>query len=348
MADPRRPSPVPAAGLMDPLVRYLGAEIEAQKQVDPFRRSARFVSMLVPALRVINAYFGAEVRGFEHLPKRGPFLVVGNHSGGAVPADLYFFLLRWIEERGPKAPLYALAYDLNFVNPALGRMLRWAGCLPANPQNARKALARGAAVIVFPGGDYEVFRPWTERNRIAFGGRTGFVKLALSAGVPVVPMTIHGAHQSTFVLTRGRRIARVMGIDRLNVNVFPLIWNIPLGLTSAAVPSVQLPAKVTVQIGRPLQWARYGKAAARNQAVVQRCYDEITGIMQRTLDELDAEHPYPIFERLQELSPMRVLAQVPAWLAGGTPPPPRERPRAAPHRHATRIPRRAARRRRGK
>ena len=320
MADPKRPSPAADAGLMAPLVRSLGAEIEAQKHVDPFQRSPTFVSMLVPALRVINAYFGAEVRGWEHVPKRGPFLVVGNHSGGAEPADLYFFLLRWIEERGPKAPLYALAYDLMFGNPVIGPLLRWSGCIPANARNARKALARGAPVVVFPGGDYEVFRPWTERNRIEFGGRTGFVKLALSAGVPVVPMTIHGAHQSTFVLTRGRRIARVMGIDRLHVNVFPLIWNIPLGLTPAAVPSVQLPAKVTVQIGRPLRWARYGKKAARNQAVVQRCYDEITRTMQLTLDELDAEHPHPIIARLQELSPTRLLAQVPAWLAGGTAP----------------------------
>jgi len=320
MADPKRPSPAADAGLMAPLVRSLGAEIEAQKHVDPFQRSPTFVSLLVPALRVINAYFGAEVRGWEHVPKRGPFLVVGNHSGGAEPADLYFFLLRWIEERGPKAPLYALAYDLMFGNPVIGPLLRWSGCIPASPRNARKALARGAPVVVFPGGDYEVFRPWTERNRIEFGGRTGFVKLALSAGVPVVPMTIHGAHQSTFVLTRGRRIARVMGIDRLHVNVFPLIWNIPLGLMPAAVPSVQLPAKVTVQIGRPLRWARYGKKAARNQAVVQRCYDEITHAMQLTLDELDAEHPYPIIERLQALSPTRLLAQVPAWLAGGTAP----------------------------
>ena len=320
MADPRRLSPAAGAGLMDPLVRYLDAEIAAQKHVDPFQRSPTFVSLLVPALRAINAYFGAEVRGWEHVPKRGPFLVVGNHSGGAEPADLYFFLLRWIEERGPEAPLYALAYDLMFGNPVIGPLLRWSGCIPANPENARKALARGAGVVVFPGGDYEVFRPWTERNRIEFGGRTGFVKLALSTGVPVVPMTIHGAHQSTFVLTRGRRLARVMGIDRLNVNVFPLIWNIPLGLMPAAVPSVQLPAKVTVQIGRPLRWARYGKKAARDETVVRQCYDEITRTMQETLDELDAEHPYPILERLQELSPTRVLAQVPAWLAGSTPP----------------------------
>ena len=53
-------------------------------------------------------------------------------------------------------------------------------------RHAKSAFMGG--VVVFPGGDYEVFRPWTERNQIEFGGRKGFIVLALSAGVPVVPI----------------------------------------------------------------------------------------------------------------------------------------------------------------
>ena len=58
------------------------------------------------------------------------------------------------------------------------------------------------------------------------------------------------------MLTRGRRLAQRMGLTRLRVKVFPPIWNIPFGITPAFVPSFQLPAKVTIQLGEPLDWSR--------------------------------------------------------------------------------------------
>lgn len=291
------------AGLFGPLVDVLNATISTETRRNPFQRDPAFIAQLRPLIKAINFYFGTTVRGWQHVPRRGPFLIVGNHSGGAEPNDFWFLLDAWIEQRGVDAPLYGLGYDLLFGMPVVGPMLRRIGVVPASHANAKRALARDAAVVVFPGGDYEVFRPWTERNRIEFGGRTGFIELALTAGVPVVPMTIHGAHQSTLALTRGRRIARWTGIDRLDVNVFPFIWNIPFGLTPAFIPSVQLPAKVTVQFGKPLDWSHYGAAAARDSAVLKRCYGEITRSMQRTLDALARQHPYPVISRIAELTP---------------------------------------------
>lgn len=296
-----------AQGLLAPLVRPIEAAVRRAKAEEPFQRDPRMVARLMPLLRALNAYYGTEVRGWENLPSKGPFLVVGNHSGGAETADLAFFLGKWIETRGAGAPLYALTYDLMFGYPIVGPWLRWFGAIPASHENARRALALGAAVVVFPGGDHEVFRPWSDRNRIDFGGHDGFVKLALSTGVPVVPMTIHGAHQSTLVVTRGRQLARWMGMTRMHVNVFPLIWNIPLGLTPAFVPSVQLPSKVTVCLGKPLDWSRHGPARADDPAVRARCYRQITRRMQQTLDGLARERPNPVLARLDELRPSRIV-----------------------------------------
>ena len=228
----------------------------------------------LPVLKAWTLYFGAEVRGWENLPAAGPYLVIGNHSGGAETNDAAFFMARWIEEKGPEAPIYGLAYDLLFAYPVVGKLFPKLGMLPASAENARKALAQDAVVLDFPGGDYEVFRPWTHRNKIEFGGRKGFIKIALETGVPVVPMTIHGAHQSTFVLTRGRELAHRLGLERLRIKVFPLIWNIPFGLTPAYVPSLQLPAKVTVQLGKPLDWSRSRprefRRPARPRTLLQR------------------------------------------------------------------------------
>jgi 1-acyl-sn-glycerol-3-phosphate acyltransferase len=227
-----------------------------------------------------------------------------------------------VKERGAAAPLYSLAYNLLFAAPLLGTTLRRLGIVPASHSNARWALAMGAAVCVFPGGDYEVFRPWSERNRIDFGGRTGFIKLALATRVPVIPMTIHGAHQSTLVLTRGRGIAHATGLDRLQVKGFPFVWSIPFGPVPAFVPSLPLPSKVTVHFGAPLDWSHYRRTQARDPAVLRACYEQITDRMQKTLDRLAREHPHPLIDRLRELgSPRRAI---PRTALGGT---------ARPHDH---------------
>ncbi len=306
MQNPRGPLPTAFA----PLLEAIDSAIRSELTQDPFQRDPAFVSRLLPLVNAVNAYFGTEIRGWENVPQRGPVLIVGNHSGGAETSDAAPLLARWVEDRGVAAPIYFLGYDLLFTYPIVAPLLRKLGLLPASQATARQALRRRAAVAVFPGGDYEVFRPWSERNTIDFGGRTGFIELALSMGVPVVPMTTHGAHQSTIVLTRGRRIARLAGLNRLHIKVFPFIWNIPLGLTPAFIPSAQLPAKVTVQFGKPLDWSRYGRHKAKDAAVLDACYQEITATMQETLQALATERPYPILTRMNELLPGNILRRI--------------------------------------
>jgi anaerobic selenocysteine-containing dehydrogenase/1-acyl-sn-glycerol-3-phosphate acyltransferase len=298
-------------GILRSLVGMLASRVETKTSDDPFGRDAHFMARVRPLIKAVNLYFGTEVRGFENLPKRGGCLIVGNHSGGAETTDLWLLLDKWIDERGPEARIYALAYDPLFSYPGIAPWLRKLGILRAGHADARRALEGGAPVVVFPGGDHELSRPWNERNLIEFGGRTGFIELAISAGVPVVPMTIHGVHQSTVTLTRGSETTRWTGRDRLHVKVFPFIWNIPLGLTPAFVPSLQLPAKVTVQIGEPLAWSRHRRDQADDPDVLQSCYDEITDVMQRTLDDLAAQHPHPILTRLNELRPSRLIRRLP-------------------------------------
>jgi 1-acyl-sn-glycerol-3-phosphate acyltransferase len=167
-----RPPPPPANALerlMRPLVHGLDTALAQHRRTNPFGRDPSLLREMVPLLRALNFYFATEVRGWENLPARGPFLVVGNHSGGAESHDFWFFLATWLERRGADAPLYSLGYDVLFAYPGLPTFLRRVGIIPANHANARRALARGAAVVVFPGGDHEVFRPWSERNRIVFG-----------------------------------------------------------------------------------------------------------------------------------------------------------------------------------
>jgi 1-acyl-sn-glycerol-3-phosphate acyltransferase len=293
---------------IEPFVSKIDSSLEESFREDPFQFDPESVASALSGLWAINSYFGAELRGWENVPSSEPVLFVGNHSGGLITIDAVPLMLRWYESRGCEKPLYGLAHNILFAIPDVGPRLRRCGCLPASHENAERALDKGESVIVFPGGDYEVFRPWAERNEIHFGGRMGFVELAIRKGIRVIPMTIHGAHESTFVLTRGHRLAMRAGLDRLKVKVFPITWSIPFGLVPAFIPSIPLPSKLTVELGEPLDWSVHSPDQADDPEIVSRCYEEITRRMQESMDRMASEHPNPILTRLGELGPGRFLA----------------------------------------
>jgi len=199
-----------------------------------------------------------------------------------------------MSRRGIGAPAYLLAYDLLFAMPGIGPFLRQLGAVPARTDEAESALVRGACVLVYPGGDLEACRPWTQRNKVDFAGRKGFVRLALRCGVPVVPVAAHGGHHAVVVLARGDRLAQAAGLRRLRINVFPLLAGFPFGVTSVLTPPLPMPAHLTLEFLPALDWTAYGPAAAGDTRTVSACYEEITGRLQAALDHLSAEHPYPL------------------------------------------------------
>lgn len=271
------------------LIDRLGERVERHLSDDLTGRDPRFIERLTPVLDVMLRYFDPEIRGFERLPAHGPVLIVGNHSGGIYMPDYWAFLRRWIRERGTAEPLYSLGFDFMFSLPGVRSMARRMGSVPANHRNAGWLLEHGASVIVYPGGDADDYRPWTERHRVDLHGRMGFVRLALRQQVPVVPMVAHGSHDVIIVLARGEALAHRLGLDKLRINVLPL-----------NVPPVPLPAKVTVRVCEPVDWSHLPPRAADDPAIVRRCYEEILGRMQANLDELVAELPHPIFGRLRD------------------------------------------------
>ena len=268
---------------------------------DPFAwRDPDFIRRQIGAVDRYLHYFSPVVRGLENLPDTGPVLVVGNHSCLFWMPDVFVVARSISERRGLDIPSYALGYDLLFRVPGLGTVLRRLGALPASDGVARRALDSGALVLVYPGGDREAARPWSERDRIDFGGRRGFIRLALRAGVPVVPVVAHGSHHAIFIASSGERLAHAVGLDRLRIKVLPVFLT-PLGFTSVLRPPLPLPAAVTVQFLPALDWRSYGSDAAADDRVVDACYDEITCTMQSALDGLAAELPHPVLRGIGRL-----------------------------------------------
>ncbi len=161
-----------------------------------------------PLLELFAAYYRPEVRGFDDLPASGPCLVVANHSGGGAPPDMPILLTRWWRRRGVEEPVYGLFHSFFIGLPGFRSVLTRFGALEAGWEAAGAVLEAGGIVLVYPGGDHEAFRTWKDRNRIDLAGRTGFVKLALRTGVPIVTAVSIGVQDSIFVLTRVERPAR--------------------------------------------------------------------------------------------------------------------------------------------
>jgi 1-acyl-sn-glycerol-3-phosphate acyltransferase len=263
---------------------------EAQRRVpraDLDERDPDYIRETLPGLWMLaSLYFRAEVRGLQNIPEEGPVLLVGNHSGGNVTPDTHVFTLAFSTYFGVERRFFQLAHNLVLSMPGLG-MLRKYGTVAATPENAEQALDVGAALLVYPGGDYEVHRPTWESARVDFGGRKGFIRLAQRKGVPLVPVVAIGGQETALFLSRGERIARLLGLDRMfRLKVLPVSLALPWGLNVGdMLGHIPLPAKITMQVLEPIDVSGMGEDEA---------YELVTREMQKALTGLDAERAVPL------------------------------------------------------
>ncbi|WP_242016736.1 MULTISPECIES: lysophospholipid acyltransferase family protein [Trichocoleus] len=242
-------------------------------------------------------YFRVRTDGWHHLPQQGPMLIVGSHNGGLAAPDMFMFLYDWVQRFGPERLAYGLMHPsvwrapVPLIAPAAAQI----GAVIAHPQMAIAAFRRNAAVLVYPGGPEDVFRPHNQRHKIEFAGRRGFIKLALREGVPIVPVISEGAHDTFFVLGDFYEQARqlhewgmpwLLGIDPV---VFPLYLGLPWGLGIGPLPNIPLPVQIHTRVCTPIVFERSGRAAASDRAYVEVCYQQVCAQMQADLDRLVAE-----------------------------------------------------------
>jgi 1-acyl-sn-glycerol-3-phosphate acyltransferase len=238
---------------------------------------------------VIKRYFRAEVRGLESIPKAGGALVVSNHSGGMFTPDVLIFAPAVYDKFGFDRPVYTLAHWGVFM-ANIGDWLRRAGVIEASRENAAKALRDGAVVLVFPGGDYDAYRPTFTENVIDFAGRTGYVRTAIETGVPIVPAVSIGAQETQFFLARGDSIAKRLGLQRLRAQILPISIGFPFGLSVLLPPNLPLPSKVVTQVLPPIDIA----AQFGEDPDVKEVDLHVRTVMQKALDKLARERRFPV------------------------------------------------------
>jgi 1-acyl-sn-glycerol-3-phosphate acyltransferase len=238
---------------------------------------------------LIKGYHRAEVRGLADFPPGGA-LVVGNHSGGLFAMDVPVFATGFYERFGYGRPVYTLSHDIIFAGPT-GDFFRKTGFIPANHENADEALRSGGVVVVFPGGDYDVYRPTSSASKIDFGGRTGYVRAALNAGVPIVPSVSIGGQETQLFLSRGEWMAKTLRLDKLlRAKILPISFGFPFGLSAVLPVNVPLPTKIVTRVLAPIDIvAQFGE-----DPDVDEVDAHVRHVMQKALDELAKERRVPV------------------------------------------------------
>ncbi|GAA4382531.1 1-acyl-sn-glycerol-3-phosphate acyltransferase [Tsukamurella soli] len=246
---------------------------------------------LLPGLWLaVSAWFRPDVRGLHHIPAEGAALIVGNHTGGIMSPEVMISQLAITSYFGVERPFYQLAHRM-VLNSPLAPILRRFGTVEADPDNGHAVLSSGGLLQVFPGGDYENYRPSRQSGVVDFGGRKGFLRLALGHDVPIVPQVTIGGQETALFLARGDKLAQLLGLDRImRIKVLPLVLSAPFGVTLPFAPFVPLPAKITIAYLPPIDLrARYGEDPDLDQV-----YDDVVAEMQDVLTALEAERKLPV------------------------------------------------------
>jgi 1-acyl-sn-glycerol-3-phosphate acyltransferase len=278
---------------MNPLAALLQRRLDSWSVAAPNQRIADLQRPIWDLL--CDRYFRLEVDGWERLPE-GPCLLVGVHSGGALTMDAWTFTFAWWRRFGEDRVLHGTAHDVLMALPGLGDYFRAMGVVPASRKSVTAGLAAGHDVIVWPGGEQDAMRHWTKRDQATLAGRRGFIRQALRSQVPIVPVASVGGHDTVFVVSEGRWLARVGGLgSKLRAATAPIVVGPPFGIALETVPMhLPLPAKIRTEILDPV-FLEGGPDRQDDSDYVGTVYDQVSSALQAGMDSLAAKRRLPVF-----------------------------------------------------
>src|SRR3954454_15861034 len=256
---------------------------DGSRELDDWGRSERVFSLMEPLLNFYYRYwFRVEQEGVENVPADGGALLVSNHSG-ALPPDAPMIMQAIRNEHPHPRPLYMLGEHWFKGYPGVGMLTNKLGLVAAHPANAERLLRdEGRLAIVFPEGQKGSRKLYWQRYRLRRFGRGGFIKTALRAGVPIVPIAVVGAEEAMPIFAHVPLLQRLTGLIYFPVNhAFP-----HFGLAAGLM---YLPAQFKIRFLEPLDMSEYPPETADDPAEVQTIAERIRTRIQLELDGMVGE-----------------------------------------------------------
>jgi 1-acyl-sn-glycerol-3-phosphate acyltransferase len=273
------PEPAPRSAHLPDLRALLPAS-EEERSLDDWGRSERVFSLLEPALNFYYRYwFRVETEGIENVPSEGGALLVSNHSG-ALPPDAPMVMQAIRNEHPRPRPLYMLGEHWFKGYPGIGMLTNKIGMVAAHRDNAQRLLYdEGRLAIVFPEGQKGTRKVYWQRYRLRRFGRGGFVRTAIRARVPIVPIALIGGEEAMPIFAHMRTMQRLSGLI-----YFPLNHAFPhFGL---AAGMMYMPAKFKIRFLEPLDMSEHPPEVADDPAEIQAIAESIRARIQLELDQM--------------------------------------------------------------
>ncbi|MFE5285178.1 lysophospholipid acyltransferase family protein [Nocardia sp. NPDC056611] len=244
----------------------------APLHVDLTDTDRRIIDAIIAPSR---AWFSPRFYGMENFPLEGPVLLVGNHSlAGGTDAPLLAHEILVRHDRLVRG----LAENVLIDVPGLRDVLHRWGIVRGNRRNCTTLLEQGEAVAVFPGGGREAMRGKGQKYQLVWEGRTGFAKMAIATGAPIVPIAMVGGDDVFDIVFDGDHPAMfpvrkaVEGLGLRSTLTPPLIR----GLGPTLVPK---PERFYFSLGTPIDTSPWrdipdtDAAANELQAVVKKALE---------------------------------------------------------------------------
>ncbi len=253
---------------------------EPGRALDDWGRSERVFDLMQPLLDFYYRYwFRVEATGVENVPSEGGALLTSNHSG-ALPPDAPMIMQAIRHEHPDPRPLYMLAEHWFKGYPGVGLLTNKMGIVPAHPANASRLLRdERKLALVFPEGMKATRKLYWQRYKLRRFGRGGFVRTAMRAGVPIVPIAVVGAEDAMPIFAHLPLMQRLTGLIYFPVNhAFPHF--------GAAAAAMYLPAKFKITFLEPVDLSGYGPDAAEDLSLVQSISEDVRARIQQEVDSL--------------------------------------------------------------
>lgn len=222
-----------------------------------FRRGLR-------RLDPMSRYFRVTLEGAENIPEQGGALLVGNHGPFGMDAP---FLIKEIYDHRHRF-VRALADRVIFQTPFYRLGPASFGVLEGEPEQAVRLLQKDKLVLVYPGGAKETARSPKEKYQLRWDGHYGFIRVALRAQKPIIPVACIGiddlffqpvTQEQMLKTPLGKYIAEKYGNEKYAMPVYMGLGPLPI------------PRKLTYHVGWPIHLG-YGPEAANDREVVAKCH----------------------------------------------------------------------------
>ncbi len=242
-------------------------------------------------LPVLGRYHRAKFIGLENIPDKS-FLGVGNHLGVYFMPESFLWIGKYHTLEG-KPPMKVLVHHVfHKIARFLGLPEDEFGIVDANPKFALNELQKGNSLTVYPGGDLDNTKSFFDRNKITFFDHYGYIKLAIKAGVPILPIVGVGGGETLFVLSSGHQIAEKSKLaKRLKIKSWPIYWSFPFGWHIGHGPrfSLPLPSQVTISVLPPISLDKYKEEDIENLEVLKAINEHVESVMQKEMDKLASD-----------------------------------------------------------